>query len=134
MNNKGFSYEIREGDILQFREDINVIPAGVYRVDGVDEQMIYFMAGKSAVFGVERSCQGKMVKLPRESGKIKITALNSFLERYYRNLKARKGKAWSVTELASLPVTMCFIDPSVAALFEEELYKEEKEGQCEIMH
>jgi hypothetical protein len=88
---------------VEIVRDINAIPAGVYRVTGVDEAMVHFRVGNSVAFCVSTDALGLMCAHPESRGIQLATTVKAFVERYYTLLEEERRK----THQSALPLTMC---------------------------
>lgn len=92
-------------------EDINCIPAGVYRFHGDDDGIMHFSVGKSVQFFITADCQKSLRSVPERKVVKQRTTVTEFLDKYYR-LLGNEPRPFITGDL-SKPISYCMISPTV---------------------
>ena len=100
----GFYYELKS--------DVGPIPAGVYQAMACDQESIVFQAGKKVSFIIAGDIADLVKQIPQSRALLIRTSQTKFLDRYYELLEATRAAKEAFS--SDTPLTMCFIDPTVA--------------------
>ncbi len=95
---------------IEIIKDINVIPAGTYRVISEQDKLLEFKVGKKIIFGITLEAKEYFKPVPFTKAVKALTNTEQFVERYYDLLKSRQGKSHD----PYAPYTYCILDPSLA--------------------
>lgn len=106
------SQSLRVGYYHEITEDISPIPKGIYRLTDRAADCLMFSVGKKVGFSITGFWQNKVKVVPQTYALLHRTNQANFLDRYYElmNNDSRKLRFFD----PSKPITMCFVDPSVA--------------------
>ena len=109
---KKISKSVKKSNYYEILEDVGPIPKGIYLAVDQDQDSVAFTTGEKILFAIFGHWREKVRSIPPNIATITRTKQADFLDRYYELLEEsrRKGPQFNPSE----PLTMCFIDPSVA--------------------
>lgn len=97
---------------IEIVQDINCIPAGVYKLAAHDDDIWEFSLRGGIYFLISNACDALFRKLPTSEGKNRATEIEDFIDRYYTLLE-NWPKGGSFFDPA-LPFTTCVLPPKLA--------------------
>ncbi|MCI5064439.1 hypothetical protein MRY87_01795 [bacterium] len=108
------SNHLTAGQFVEIKEDVNAIPAGVYRLRLIEDGSYQFAVGRgnSACFMLFGDVKHLLRPLSHKEGKKRKTALKDFVDRYYDLLE--RGKKCSAISAPAMPFTCAFLSPEYA--------------------
>ncbi len=102
------------GKFVELKEDVNAIPAGVYRLDSIVDGSYQFSVGRGATpsFMLFGNLQDLLRPLPYKEGKRRKTSTNDFINNYYELLN--KNKDSNPIFDPTKPFSCAFLSPEQA--------------------
>lgn len=104
----------RKGDLIEIVEDLNCIPAGVYKFEGHEAGFFQFSIKGAGVFGVSREYKSKIRKLIKTDFPV-LTPPDRFIRHYYALMASKAGNLSGVNN----PPTYCAVDPGALKYLED---------------
>ena len=110
----------RKGSYVELFEDVNCIPAGVYKLLDVRKGWCHFRIGSRVEFAISGLNQVRHRFIEPEQASGKRTRVKAFAKRYY-NLLEEQDPTLRLDH--AKPVTVCALDPALIATYKSKKRK-----------
>jgi|GEM_PF-2526937 len=113
--------DLREGRFYRLTKDVGAIPAGVYKLDGMDQDAICFVITDRVFIAICGEVAHLLEPVPPAQLPLVRTSIKTFIKQYAQLLDTRRrGEAAFKSDLEQMQIahTMCLIDPSLQSVLD----------------